>query len=235
MNDFERIFEKLARTDDASTLWINWLDWVIDQNLIINHDRKLNFKGNEETYFKLYQEWIKIVSDELENTNKYYYDYLGVFYEDVIQSKYKAGTNGQFFTPQCVSKLMAKTLMTNDGGVINDCACGSGRLLLDAHSENPSAILIGQDLDPVACKMAVLNFYISGVRGSVIHMNTLTLEHYECWRVNNYIHHGLPIPHIELVNLRDTYRFIGMNKSIEPVVLENNDKPKHKSIQSTLF
>ena len=30
-NDFERIFEKLARTDDASTLWINWLDWVIQE------------------------------------------------------------------------------------------------------------------------------------------------------------------------------------------------------------
>ena len=44
MNDFEKHFEKLAKTDDASTLWINWLDWVIDQNLIINHDRKLNFK-----------------------------------------------------------------------------------------------------------------------------------------------------------------------------------------------
>ena len=56
MNDFEKHFEKLAKTDDVSTLWINWLDWVIDQNLIINHDRKLNFKGNEKMYFKLYQD-----------------------------------------------------------------------------------------------------------------------------------------------------------------------------------
>lgn len=52
MNEFEKHFEKLAKTDDASTLWINWLDWVIDQNLIINHDRKLNFKGNEKMYFQ---------------------------------------------------------------------------------------------------------------------------------------------------------------------------------------
>ena len=219
MNNFENIFEKLARTDDASILWANWLDWVIDQNLIINHDRQLDFKGNEETYFKLYQEWIKIVSDELEKGDKYYFDYLGVFYEGVIQSKYKARSNGQFFTPQNVSKLMAKTLMQNTGGVINDCTCGSGRLLLDAHSENPTAILIGQDLDPVACKMAVLNFYIAGVRGSILHQNTLTLEVYECWRVNNYIHCGLPIPHIEKVSERDAYRFIGVKpneaKSIE--------------------
>ena len=223
MNNFENIFEKLARTDDASTLWINWLDWVIDQNLIINHDRQLDFKGNEETYFKLYQEWIKIVSDELEKGDKYYFDYLGVFYEDVIQSKYKAGTNGQFFTPQDVSKLMAKCLTQNTGGMINDCACGSGRLLLDAHADNPTAILIGQDLDPVACKMAVLNFYISGVRGSIIHQNTLTLEVFECWRVNNYIHHGLPIPHIEIVTERDAYQFIGVNKPNEIKVDDNTD------------
>ena len=230
MNDFEKHFEKLARTDDASILWINWLDWVIDQNLIINHDRQLDFKGNEKTYFQLYQDWIKIVSDELEKGDKYYYDYLGVFYEDIIQSKYKAGTNGQFFTPQCVSKLMAKTLMQNKGGVINDCACGSGRLLLDAHSENPSSILIGQDLDPVACKMAVLNFYVSGVTGSVIHMNTLTLESYEAWRVNNYINCGLPIPHIELVSPREAYQFIGINNT-KPIEI----KPKKETIQSKLW
>ena len=233
LNNFENLFERLARTDDASILWANWLDWVIDQNLIINHDRQLDFKGNEETYFKLYQEWIKIVSDELEKGDKYYFDYLGVFYEDVIQSKYKAGTNGQFFTPQDVSKLMAKCLTQNTGGMINDCACGSGRLLLDAHADNPTAILIGQDLDPVACKMAVLNFYISGVRGSIIHQNTLTLEVFECWRVNNYIHHGLPIPHIEIVTERDAYQFIGVNKPNEIKTIEIN-KTK-ETIQTKLM
>ena len=40
MNTFEKIFEQLARTDDASTIWINWLDWVIDQNLIAIKDRR---------------------------------------------------------------------------------------------------------------------------------------------------------------------------------------------------
>lgn len=238
MNEFEKIFEKLAKTDDASIIWINWLDWVIDQNLIINYDRRLNFKGNEQEYFKLYCAWIDIVNNELENSNKYYYDYLGVFYEDVIQSKYKAGTSGQFFTPQDVSLLMANITMDNlDGGIINDCACGSGRLLLDAHSKNRNAILIGQDLDPVACKMAVLNFYISGVTGSIIHQNTLTLEVYEAWRVNKYINHGLPIPHIELVNERDAYRFIGIKKEnpveLNKPVIENYDKPQ--TVQSKLL
>ena len=33
MNDFEKHFEKLVKTDDASTLWINWLDWVIKKKM----------------------------------------------------------------------------------------------------------------------------------------------------------------------------------------------------------
>ena len=234
MNDFENLFDKLARTDDASILWTNWLDWVIDQNLIINHDRQLDFKGNEETYFKLYKEWIKIVSDELEKGDKYYYDYLGVFYENIIQSKYKAGTNGQFFTPQDVSKLMAKTLMQNTGGVINDCACGSGRMLLSAHTQsNGNLICIGQDLDEVSCKMAVLNFWSHGVRGSILHQNTLTLDFYQGWRVNKYLYHGIPIPHIEKVSEKDAYSFIGVKNTNETKPVELN-KTKD-TIQSKLM
>ena len=241
MNEFERIFEKLARTDDASILWINWLDWVIDSNLITNKDYKLNFKGNEQTYYELYCAWIEIVSNELETTNKYYYDYLGVFYENIIQSKYKAGTSGQFFTPQDVSKLMSGLTVDNDdGGIINDCACGSGRLLLDAREKNQTAILIGQDLDPVACKMAVLNFYISGATGSIIHQNTLTGEFYGAWRVNNYLHYGLPIPHIELVSEREAYNFIGRpyadNDFVKPVELDKEpEASKSGTVQSTLM
>ena len=128
---------------------------------------------------------------------------------------------------------MAKLLTENTGGVINDCACGSGRLLLDAHQDNPSAVLIGQDLDPVACKMAVLNFYVAGVRGSIIHQNTLTGEVFECWRVNNYINHGLPLPHIELVSVNDAYSFIGLDVSeVKPIELR---EPVKETVQSKLW
>ena len=128
---------------------------------------------------------------------------------------------------------MAKLLTENTGGVINDCACGSGRLLLDAHQDNPTAVLIGQDLDPVACKMAVLNFYVAGVRGSIIHQNTLTGEFYHAWRVNNYLYHGLPIPHIELVNQREAYTFIGLDVSeVKPIELR---EPVNETVQTKLM
>lgn len=217
MDDFERIFDKIARTDDASVLWTNWLDWVIDQNLIIDHDRGLNFKGNEYAYFDLYISWVELLCEKLKNN--FYYDYLGEFYENVIQSKYKSGNLGQFFTPMEVSELMSKLIVDDkkEVGVVNDCACGSGRLLLDAYKNNHNVLLIGQDVDSVACKMCVLNFYIHGVKGSVLHQNTLTGEFYEAWRVNNYLGHGLDIPHIELVSESEAYNFIGYTREQEEV------------------
>ena len=230
MNSFEKIFEKLARQDDASIILTNWLDWVIDANLLTNKKYDLDFKGNEETYFELYQAWLSIVSDTLEGTSKYYYDYLGEFYEDIIQSKYKAGTKGQLMAELCFSE-------NSNDGFSYDCACGSGRLLLDAHEQNPSNILIGWDMDRQACKMAVLNFYISGARGSIICKDTLTGEFFEAWRVNNYLGYGLPVPHIEYVNESDAYRFIGRNLDTgvkdEVMVPEPSPKPTtHKQVKN---
>ena len=83
-----------------------------------------------------------------------------------------------------------------------------------------------------------MNFYISGVTGSILHQNTLTGEFYGAWRINNYIHHGLPVPHIELVSEKEAYRFIGLNKDIKSievnndnVVIENNDNSLNLSAE----
>ena len=238
MNGFERKFDELARTEDASILFTGFLDWVIDANLIALEDRKLDFKGREHDYFELYQEWIKVVDNELKTTGKYYYDYLGTFYEDVIQSRYKAGTRGQFFTPHDVGKVMAMLCFSNStlDGVSYDCACGSGRLLLDAHEQNPNNILIGWDMDPQACKMAVLNLYIAGARGSILCMNSLDLTFYEAWRVNNYMGYGLNVPHIELVSQSEAYHFIGRNlesgKKEEVTVPTPKPEPQPKTVKS---
>ena len=86
MNNFEELFDDLSKTDDVSILWNNWLDWVIDQNLIINHDRCLDFKGNDKIYFKLYQEWVKIVHDELEKGDKVYICFQNKRYEYKVYS-----------------------------------------------------------------------------------------------------------------------------------------------------
>ena len=203
MNNFEKIFEKLARTHDPMNLFSEFLDYCIDINLFTLKSQGLDFKGREKQYMEMFKEWILITNETLEKEDSIgWYDYLGEFYEAVIQSKFKAGSMGQFFTPSNVCEAMAEmTIMCKPSdGMINDCCCGSGRLLLAGHNHDPNAIVIGQDLDSVSVKMAALNFYIHGVRGSVLHMNSITNEFFGGYKVNQYLGYGLPLPDLELLH-----------------------------------
>ena len=247
-NEFEKIFENLCKQYDPNVVFNEFLDYCIDINLFTTTNQNLDFKGREEYYFQMFQEWIKITNEALTNNKNYsasngWYDYLGIFYENTVQSKYKAGTRGQFFTPHNVCQVMTELTMLEEkdytNQLVNDCCCGSGRFLLAAHTLHPEAIMIGADLDEVACKMTVLNFYIHGVRGSVINQNTLSLEFFKAWRVNNYFSpNGLPLPHIELVSEAEAYNFFGVNRRdiVElnnQHVLENNDNLEGDNVIET--
>ena len=188
----------------------------------------------------MFQEWIFLTNEKLSQEDTIgWYDYLGEFYESVIQSKFKAGNIGQFFTPSNVCETMAQiTILSNpSNGMINDCCCGSARLLLAGHHHDPNAICIGQDLDIVSVKMAALNFYIHGVRGSVLHMNSITNEFFGGYKVNQYLGYGLPLPHIELLHsYEDAFHFFGngLNKHAREKIVELNPKSK-ESVQTTLI
>lgn len=77
-------------------------------------------------------------------------------------------------------------------------------------------------MDSVSVKMTALNFYIHGVRGSVLHMNSITNEFFGGYKVNQYLGYGLPLPHIELLHsYEDAFHFFGeglRNRAEEKVV-----------------
>ena len=236
---FEKTFEKLTHTQDPTRIFDEFLDYAIDINLFTLKDQNLKFDGREEAYFDMFQEWIMITNDKLETSGVGWYDYLGEFYESVIQSKFKAGNIGQFFTPSNVCEAMAEMTMMGkpSEGMINDCCCGSARLLLAGHKHDPKAICIGQDLDSVSVKMAALNFYIHGVRGSVLHMNSITNEFFGGYKVNQYLGFGVPLPHIELLNsYEDAFHFFGegLRNRAEEKVVELNPTGK-ETVQTTLI
>ena len=234
MSKFEKIFEKLVRVNDRSIIWNNWLDYCINLNLMSNHQYDIDFHGNEEEYAEMLSEWLLQLSQDLEE--KPYSDMLGMFYEELVTSHSKSKHMGQFYTPEDVTTLMTElALEVNDNtmGMVNDCACGSARMLLSAHVKSKgNLICIGQDLDEISCKMATLNFWSHGVRGSILQQDTLTLQFYQAWRVNNYLYHGIPIPHIELVSEREAYHFIGV-KTNETKPIELN-KTK-ETVQTKLW
>ena len=232
MNKFNKIFEKLAKVNDRSIVWNQFLDYCININLLNAKGQHYDFKGNEEHYAEMLGEWLNQLSTDLETEP--YSDRLGMFYEELVTSHVKSKNLGQFYTPSEVTMLMnGLTVDENSSGMVNDCACGSARILLSAHVKSKgNLICIGQDLDEVSCKMAVLNFWSHGVRGSILQQNSLSLEWYKAWRVNNYLYHGLPIPHIEQVNEKEAYQFIGLKTNeIKPVEINKTQE----TVQSTLW
>lgn len=210
---FEEIFEELAKYNDRSVIWNNWLDYVIQINLMNHPCTETNFHNNEEKYVDLMGAWLNELTVNLET--KPYYDILGQFYEELVQSRSKSRSLGQIYTPPSVTNLLSElSIDTSTKGVVNDPTCGSGRTLLAAHVQsNGELICVGQDLDLTSCHMAVLNFFSHGVRGSVLHMDTLEETFYQGWRVNKYLYHGMPVPHIEEIhNVNDAYDFFELKK-----------------------
>ena len=136
-----------------------------------------------------------------------------------------------------MSKLTYVSSVNRDG-MINDACCGSGRLLLAGHKLDNGAVVIGQDLDIVSVKMCALNFYIHGVRGSVLHMNSITNEFFGGFKVNQYLGFGLPLPHIELLNsYEDAFHFWGQGLEKKGDV-DSEDVPLNTvkdTVQTTLI
>lgn len=110
---------------------------------------------------------------------KFWYDAWGDMFME-LSGKFKS-FRGQFFTPASVADLCAKmsdTESTGDRPVINDCACGSARMLLAAeqlaYEKGPvQPYLIGEDIDGMCCKMAAINLAIHGCIGEVIRHDSL--------------------------------------------------------------
>ena len=128
-------------------------------------------------------QWLDDVATAMERGE--WLDVFGILYEEMYLSRGKASRTGQFFTPQSVSDLVAMigTQKSEDHGTVNDCAAGSGRLLL-AHYMEKSKLdhkagrrfeYVAQDNDPIACKMCALNLMVHGMYGRVECRDTLLM------------------------------------------------------------
>lgn len=157
--------------DDALTYILRYLSidgmdtpWLHDEN-----DNQA-FADFMATYFSYQQEQV---------ATKFWYDAWGDMFME-LSGKFKS-FRGQFFTPAAVADLCAKMSVPQHQGdrpVINDCACGSARMLLAAEQlafEKGSAqpYLIGEDIDGMCCKMAAINMAVHGCLGEVVRHDSL--------------------------------------------------------------
>ena len=163
------------------------------------------FMGDSRSYLKWQQQrlqakpklatlamvWLNDVSQAMDRGQ--WLDVFGMLYEDMYLTAGKASKTGQFFTPQSVSDLMSSIIGSGkneatsakiEGTRVNDCAAGSGRLLLAHfieaskldHSAGRPFQYIAQDSDPLVCKMCALNMMVHGMNGRVICQDTLAMS-----------------------------------------------------------
>lgn len=140
-------------------------------------------------YMSLVALWAVTVSNEMENGNAF--DLFGHLYEQMFLLKSKASSNGQFFTPNSLCRLMADITDhvnekndTKNGFIrVNDPACGSARTLLahfmaktsKDHSLAGKYYYEAADIDFPTCKMAACNMMIHGMQGKVVCQDQLSL------------------------------------------------------------
>lgn len=139
--------------------------------------------ARDPAFFLLGMQWLVDVEASMERGQ--WLDAFGTLYEDLYLTRGKASHTGQFFTPRPISDLCAAVIdLPRDHGIVNDCAAGSGRLLLSHYMERTredrdagrAFDYLAQDSDPTACKMCALNMMVHGMRGRVVCQDTLAMS-----------------------------------------------------------
>lgn len=193
-NEVAKRMEQLGRRYDLSAVFNDLLTMAVCSYHRTNIQSRLTEKdpANEKIYLHISGRYDKtelksfseilghLMLNAAENP---YSDILGEYFMEHISR----GQNGQFFTPDPVCKMMAMFQGEDEtvtGKKVMDPACGSGRMLLQFAKLHPDNYFFGADNSSLCAKMAVLNFFLNGLRGEIAWMNSLSMEWFAGWHIN---------------------------------------------------
>ena len=130
---------------------------------------------------------------EMDNEGKGLKDVLG----DYFQEHFYNERLGQFFTPTSISDLMSAIVGPSDAKTIHDPCVGSGRQFLShAKSQREKggepATYIGADISEMCCLITLINMCLNGLKGMVLHADSLRLEVWRSWTVVGGEKMGVP-------------------------------------------
>lgn len=196
---FHELIGQLTMKHDLARVFEDWLEYIV---MGYTADKSMTWDKNYtkdeiQVLYEMYREFILFMNKKLETVN--WFDFPGTYYEACVGTPYQREKAGQFFTPQNVCTAMAKmnisTVQKKGPLKMNDPSAGSGRCLLAAHIERPGSYMVAEDIDRTCCLMATVNFLIHGVVGEVIWHNSLLMDFYGAWKVNETLN-LIGIPHI---------------------------------------
>lgn len=239
LREFNGIFEKLCHRWDYSQVFQDFLIISIFSfypDSFSRADRDEAMKRYSDAEKKLFNNlfycWLHTFAREMEiaekNGVKKSWDFFGEYYE-VLSSRGKRESLGQFFTPKGVGDLLNALIECNPTSTVkvpgqygNDPACGSGRLLIASHVASPGNYLVGEDIDRICCYMTCLNMYMHGCTGEVIWHDSLNPDSFSGgWLINPFIN-GRQTLGIIPIEYKETILFkIWMNKRAEVDAISN--------------
>ena len=162
-NDLREAFNEItnsAQGTDSENDFDNLFDDVdLDSTKLGKQDKDRNKKISDVLLL------LNDIDFELENDES---DILGDAYEYLIsQFASEAGKKaGEFYTPQEVSKILAKIVTLGKDKIksVYDPTCGSGSLLLRISKEARVANFYGQELNTTTFNLARMNMILHGVK-----------------------------------------------------------------------
>lgn len=236
--DFYNSFLELVKAakQDHLKVFNDALTYVLRFLSVDKVDTPWEYGPEENSAFnKFMWKYFQFVQD---NTNTHFWvDAWGDMYMD-LAGNYK-DFRGQFFTPVGMSDLIARISRSGPSisitrEVVNDCACGSARMLLAAEAQafehgDPQPYLIGEDIDGMCCKMAAVNLAVHGCIGEIIKHDSLGdpggLQY--GYKINETLVEGLGYPSIRMSYEKDD--FYKIRETRQPVM-------KHEEhVQLSLF
>lgn len=212
---FHELMQRLTPQYGAATVFDDFLDYAIASFTIdqsIPWDKNYS-KSEMQIFWRMYFEYVQVMDKKLESME--WFDFFGIYYEAEITSKSGRKGAGQFFTPSSICDLMTLVNPSSEEGLlVNDPSCGSGRCLLSYHVQNPGNYYIAQDLDHTCTKMTICNFLVHGLQADVIWGNTLTMDYFDAWKVNQLLPYT-GVPNVRKFNSKELDQLINQKISVQ--------------------
>lgn len=211
--DFLTLFDGLSQSHGRVEVFRDFLDvflYVLSCGYCReDYIRVCNMYDGQE--IRVFMQMVQAVADHSEGFS----DVLG----DIFMEYISHGHNGQFFTPQHVSDLMAEVTCggIRPGQSVYDPTCGSGRMLLSAvrrlnrTAPNGRIFCYGSDIDLTCVKMTAINMLMNSIPGEVAWMNTLMMEHWRSYRTGLVRIGNVWLPTLKVLGAGET-DFVGRVK-----------------------
>jgi type I restriction-modification system DNA methylase subunit len=223
--DFIKLLENVKPSKHSYEVFTDWVtmaaamlySWKKDESV---EQEYLNAAKDytPEEITKL-AELLAITTDALETNPG---DFLG---EVFTLAELTNDRNGQFFTPYCVSYMMAKMMIgelpTDHVCRISDPACGAGGMIIAGamilkergYNYQQDAYFVGQDIDHRCARMAFIQASLLGLSAVIICGNTLTFDTY--WQRETIGYHLSGMDYrLRMENMVDSFRKLAVKEKL---------------------